>query len=156
MSALFSERMRSRLAHLRFLATRPMTLGVRGIVIERDERVLLVKHTYVPGWHFPGGGVEVGESCPEALGRELEEEAKVALVGPPSLHGVFFNVHPSRRDHVAVYLVRSFRVLGERTPDREIEEARFFPLRSLPQGTSRGARARLAEIFDSAPLSERW
>ncbi len=156
MAARLRERLRSRLAHLSFLITRPMTLGVRAVVIGGDDSVLLVRHGYVSGWHFPGGGVEVGETCMEALARELEEEASVALEGPPLLHGVFLKERPSRRDHVAVYVVRTFRVLGERAPDWEIEEARFFPRSALPEGTTAGARARLAEIFDSAPPSDRW
>jgi len=45
---------------------------------------------------------------------------------------------------------------GARTPDWEIKEARFFPRSALPEGTTAGARARLAEIFDSAPLSQLW
>jgi hypothetical protein len=57
---------------------------------------------------------------------------------------------------VAVYLVRTFRVLGERAPDWEIKEARFFPRSALPDGATKATRARLAEIFDSAPLSGRW
>src|SRR6516162_2059606 len=117
MAAPIRERLRSRLAHLSFLVTRPMTLGVRGVVIDGDDSVLLVRHSYVSGWHFPGGGVDVGETCIEALARELKEEASVALVGPPQLHGLFFNARSSRRDHVAVYVVRTFRVLGERAPD---------------------------------------
>jgi ADP-ribose pyrophosphatase YjhB (NUDIX family) len=153
---LFRTRLRSRIAHLGFLMTRPMTLGVRGVVIDGDERVLLVRHGYVSGWYFPGGGVEVGETCADALARELEEEARVALRGPPVLHGLFFNAKPSRRDHVAVYVIRDFAVLGERAPDWEIEEARFFPLDALPAETTAGTRARLAEIFDSIPAHPRW
>ena len=133
-----------------------MTLGVRGIVADADERVLLVRHGYVAGWHFPGGGVEAGETCVEALARELEEEAMVAIDGPPLLHGLFLNTQSSQRDHVAVYLVRTFRVLAERAPDWEIKEARFFPRSALPEGTTAAARARLAEIFDAALLSGRW
>ena len=74
----------------------------------------------------------------------------------PVLHGLFFNTQTSRRDHVAAYVVRSFRVLGERAPDWEILEARFFPRRRCRKERRRGTRARLAEIFDSAPLSDRW
>jgi 8-oxo-dGTP pyrophosphatase MutT (NUDIX family) len=117
---------------------------------------LLVRHGYVSGWHFPGGGVEPGETCVEAMARELMEEAMVAIDGPPLLHGLFLNTQSTRRDHVAVYLVRTFQVLGERAPDREIAEARFFPRSALPDDATRATRARLAEIFDSAPLSSRW
>ena len=111
--------------HLGFLVTRPMSLGVRGIVISANDEVMLVRHGYVSGWHFPGGGVEVGETCVESVTRELEEEACIALEGPPVLHGLFFNTQTSKRDHLAA-VVRNFRVLGKRTPDWEIREARFF------------------------------
>jgi ADP-ribose pyrophosphatase YjhB (NUDIX family) len=154
--ASFGARLRSRTAHVSFLLKRPMTLGVRGVVVAADESVLLVRHGYVPGWHFPGGGVEVGETFVDALGRELEEEACVRSTGAPVLHGLYFNGHVSRRDHVAVYVVREYQVLGVRAPDREIEEARFFPRRALPEGTSRGTRSRLAEIFEGARSSDLW
>jgi ADP-ribose pyrophosphatase YjhB (NUDIX family) len=156
MAAPIRDRLKLRLLHWSFLLARPMTLGVRAIVADADERVLLVRHGYVSGWHFPGGGVEPGETCAEAMARELEEETMVAIDGPPLLHGLFLNTQSSRRDHVAVYLVRSFRVLGERAPDWEIKEARFFPRSALPDGATKATRARLAEIFDSAPLSGRW
>jgi ADP-ribose pyrophosphatase YjhB (NUDIX family) len=156
MAALIQERLKLRLLHLSILLMRPLTLGVRAIVADSDERVLLVRHGYVSGWHFPGGGVDPGETCGEAVTRELKEEAMVAVDGPPELHGVFLNSQLSRRNHVVVYLVRTFRVLGERAPDWEIEEARFFPRSALPEGATAATRARLAEIFESAPLSDRW
>src|SRR3954453_19732727 len=79
-----------------------LTVGVRGAVIDEHSRVFLVRHTYVRGWHLPGGGVEVGEAAEEALRRELREEAGIELTGPPVLHGVFFNSNASPRDHVVV------------------------------------------------------
>jgi ADP-ribose pyrophosphatase YjhB (NUDIX family) len=151
-----SARLVVRLAHLWFLLARPMTLGVRGLVLDESGRALLVRHGYVSGWHLPGGGVEVGETFGEALRRELAEEANVVLEGPPTLHGLFHNLRVSRRDHVAVYVVRQFRVTGERAPDREIVAARFFPLDALPPDTTRGTRSRLAEVLEGAPVSPLW
>jgi 8-oxo-dGTP pyrophosphatase MutT (NUDIX family) len=150
------ERIATRIAHLAFLAARPMTLGVRGVVIDPAGAVLLVKHGYVAGWHFPGGGVEPGETCETALAREIVEEANIVLEPPAQLHGLFFNRHVSRRDHVAVYVARHFRVLGERAPDREILAARFFAPDALPEDTTRATRARLAEILEGQPLSPMW
>lgn len=142
--------------HTWFLASRGLTLGVRAAVIDPEERVLLVRHTYVPGWQLPGGGVEIGEDALTALARELSEEGEVALSAPPRLHGIFFNVHVSRRDHVLVYVVRDFTLRGPKRPDREIAEAAFFPLGALPTSVTQGTRARLEEIATGRPPTAHW
>ena len=140
--------------HLYWRIARGMTLGVRGVVLDADGRVFLVRHSYVSGWHLPGGGVEVGESFLEALRRELMEEGRIELVGEPALHGVFFNSHVSRRDHVAVYVVRQFRQDRPPDPNREIVECGFYDANALPAETTRGTRLRIEEVLDGvAPVS---
>lgn len=151
-----SERILRRAFHLYWRMSRGLTLGVRGVVVNAAGDVFLVKHSYVPGWHFPGGGVEPGETLDRALARELEEEGSIAVTGPARLHGVFFNAHVSDRDHVAVYLVRDFQMTGTPITDREIIESGFFPRHALPQETTRATRARLAEIFDGRALTAEW
>ena len=94
--------------HFYWRLSRPVTLGVRAVVIDGQQRVFLVKHSYIDGWHLPGGGVETGETLPEALARELAEEGNIVMTAPPRLHGLFFNRRVSRRDHVAVFIVREF------------------------------------------------
>ena len=138
----------------RFLA--PLTIGVRAIVLDGADRVFLVKHSYVPGWHLPGGGVEPGETIPQAVRRELKEEANIEIVGTPRLHGVFFNGAISRRDHVVVYVVRDFHVLGPRPPDWEIVANGFFESARLPDDVTRSTLARVAEVRDGTPLPELW
>ena len=54
----FARALFSRALHTYFLLTRGLTIGVRAIVRTEDDKFLLVRHTYTPGWHFPGGGVE--------------------------------------------------------------------------------------------------
>jgi ADP-ribose pyrophosphatase YjhB (NUDIX family) len=145
-----------RVFHLYWRFARGMTLGVRAVVIDSEGRVLLVRHSYVSGWHLPGGGVEVGETFEDALTREIHEEGGVVASGPLALHGVFFNSSVSRRDHVAVYVLRAFRKEGGPRNPAEIVEHGFFSPAALPEGTTRGTRARLAEVFERAPLSQHW
>ena len=136
--------------------TRGMTLGVRALVIGPDGRIFLVKHSYVGGWHLPGGGVEPGETLIDALVRELREEGNLEPTAPPALHGMFFNDSLSPRNHVAVFVVRNFRHLGEPVPDYEIIAHGFFGLDELPDDTTAATRARIIEVVGGAPPTERW
>jgi 8-oxo-dGTP pyrophosphatase MutT (NUDIX family) len=145
-----------RVLHFYWRFARGMTLGVRAIVIDPQGRVFLVKHSYVTGWHLPGGGVEPGETVPEALARELAEEGGISALEPPVLHGVFFNGRVSRRDHVVVFVLRAFRQEGGPLHPAEIIDYGFFTLDALPPETTRGTRARLAEVFNGATVSPRW
>lgn len=150
-------RMRGQLFHLYFRLARPMTLGVRGLVYrEADDCVFLIRHTYVPGWQLPGGGVEAGETLEEALARELQEEGNIELRGAPELRSMHFNRQASRRDHVALYLVTNFKQTSPRLPDREIAEAGFFHRAALPPGTTPATHRRLAEMFGGAKVEGDW
>jgi 8-oxo-dGTP pyrophosphatase MutT (NUDIX family) len=133
-----------------------MTLGVRGLTIDADGKVFLVRHTYVAGWQMPGGGVEAGETLVQALARELFEEGNIEILGVPELHGLFFDARISQRDHVAVFIVRAFRQQGAPVPSREIAEHGFFSPDSLPGNTTTGTRARIAEVLSGVPRSELW
>ena len=133
-----------------------MTLGVRAVVLDGDGRVFLVRHTYVEGWYLPGGGVETGESISEALRRELAEEGEIALTGDPVLHGLFLNRHVSRRDHVAVYLIRHFRQDRQPKPNFEIAQCGFFDTNALPADTTPGTRLRIAEVLEGKAPIPTW
>ena len=145
-----------RIFHLYWRFARGMTLGVRAVVLDSDNRVLLVKHSYVSGWHLPGGGVEVGETFGDALRRELVEEGRIEVLGELALHRLFLNSHVSRRDHVAVYLIRNFS--QDRLPEanREIIACGFFEANALPAETTKGTRLRIAEVLESREPISTW
>jgi 8-oxo-dGTP pyrophosphatase MutT (NUDIX family) len=145
-----------RVLHLYWRLSRGMTLGVRAVVVDDLGRVFLVKHSYVTGWHLPGGGVEPEETALEALARELREEGNIEITAVPKLHAVYFNERVSRRDHVVVFVVRAFRQIAEPVPDREIIAHGFFAPQALPQDATVSTRARIAEVLDAAPVAERW
>ena len=145
-----------RAMHLYWWFARGMTLGVRALVVDETGRIFLVKHSYVSGWHLPGGGVEPGETVIDALIRELAEEGNIEPTAPPRLHGMFFNNRASRRDHVAVFVVEHFRQTAAPVPDREIVAHGFFALDQLHNDTTAPTRARIIEALAGAPVTERW
>lgn len=149
--------LRARLFHTLFLISRPMTLGVRALIHDRSANsVFLIRHTYVPGWQMPGGGVERDETAETALAREVREECEISLAGPAQLRSVHFNRQSSPRDHVLFYVVTDFSVVAPKKPDREIAEAGFFPVDRLPEDTTPATRRRVAEVLDGRQVSPYW
>jgi ADP-ribose pyrophosphatase YjhB (NUDIX family) len=145
-----------RVLHVYWRFSRGVTLGVRAVVIDHSGKVFLVMHSYVSGWHLPGGGVEIGETAAAALARELREEGNIELVEPATLFGVYFNRRISRRDHVALYVVRTFRQDAPPQPNHEIIAHGFFAPDALPAETTRATRERLAEVLNGRPPAQLW
>ncbi len=135
---------------------RGMTLGVRAAVFDAEGRILLIRHSYVAGWHMPGGGVERGETMRASLERELIEEAGIALTGPPELFGIYWNRRGSPRDHVGLYVCRQWRQAAPPPRNLEIVDSGFFAADALPEATTPATRRRLAEIAGEAEASETW
>lgn len=131
-----------------------MTLGVRGMAFDPDGRVLLVRHSYSPGWHLPGGGVEHAETAETALIREMAEEGGVR-VDRAELVGVFSNHQNFRNDHVLVYRVAAWTACAP-AGGGEIAERGWFAPTSLPADATSGTRRRLAEALDGAPRDPHW
>ncbi len=135
--------------------TRALTLGARVAVFDGENRVLLVRHTYAPGWLFPGGGVEFGETVITAAKREIEEEAGIAALSEPLLFGLYSNHKNFKGDHLAFFTLHDFRRIAWQ-PGREIAAAEFFALDNLPDGTTGGTRRRLLEVMGKQTPPADW
>ncbi len=130
------------------------TLGARAIVLNSQNQVLLVKHTYQVHWHTPGGGVDRGESAKKAVIRELKEEVGVIVTGEPQLFGVYYHTYLGVSDYPIMYIVKEFTQEDASSP--EIEKWQWFDYENLPEMTSPGTRRRLNEYFTHSAHSETW
>ncbi|MTH98423.1 NUDIX domain-containing protein [Roseibium sp. RKSG952] len=132
---------------------RSVTLGVRVILLDDRHRVLLVKHSYLPGWYLPGGAVDRGETAGHAAVRECCEEVGVVIEGSPRLLGLYLNRRGLGRDHVALYFAGTWsKTPGFLKANMEISEAGFFAFDDLPDDTSDATRKRLRD-FQAQTLS---
>ena len=136
---------------------RPITLGVRGVACDAEGAVTLVQHSYVPGWHLPGGGVERNETVYDAMVREFREECGI-IVTPDALRliGIFGNFREYKSDHVVLF-VASYYTQGERSASsHEIVGVNRFSLDALPSDTSEATRRRLEELRSDSESPHLW
>lgn len=144
---------RVRMAYWRIAA--PTVLGVRALIVS-EGRVMLVRHTYLPGWYLPGGKVDRGETAYQALCREVREECSLEVV-EARLLAIYSNRESNPNDHVALFLVEAFQALDYEGWHRyEIAEYGFFDLNALPKATSKSTLRRLEEYSRGVFSGDYW
>ena len=129
-----------------YFIARPVTLGVRILLIEGGQ-VILVKHSYEPGWFLPGGGVKRGETLEQSIRREAAEECG-AVLHEVQFIGTFHNFIEYKSDHVSLFLSEDFSL--QEKHDREIEMLSAFPLKQLPDDTTPGSRRKIAAYINGS------
>jgi 8-oxo-dGTP pyrophosphatase MutT (NUDIX family) len=132
----------------------PVCFGTNAIVEQADGQVILVRHRYMPGLCFPGGGVEAGEPPAEAVKRELKEEIGMTRAESVEFLGLY-----TRKVWRTTNVITLFRVRGAEIdfkPSLEIAEIVAIDPRLPPADTAPGTRRRLAEITGTAPVSLYW
>ncbi len=146
-------------ARLVWKVTKPRTIGVRGVLVDQNDRIALVRHTYTDGWYLPGGGVKKGESIETALFRELAEEVAVVAPTIERVLGVYHSRREAKDDHIVIYVVRTVSDVSDALPKADlakIEEARWFPLDDVPGTTSPATVRRIQEYRSGATGSGVW
>jgi 8-oxo-dGTP pyrophosphatase MutT (NUDIX family) len=132
-------KMAYQLAKLYWFIVRPVTLGVRVLMIS-NGKVLLVRHTYRQAWFLPGGGVKRGETVEAAVRREAAEECGARL-GTLQFLGLYTDFVDFKSDHITLFFTSEFEL--QPTLNREIARVAFFPLDQLPSEMNPGSRRRI-------------
>jgi 8-oxo-dGTP pyrophosphatase MutT (NUDIX family) len=133
---------------------KPVTFGVRAIVLHRDGRLLLVKHTYDRYWYLPGGGRRRDEEPGAAIAREIEEEVGITALAIERKLGTYFSEREGKRDTIEVFVVRA-EEFG-RLQRLEIAACEWFRPDALPPNTSPATQRRVAEYLGRREIERAW
>jgi len=149
-------RLLGKAARLVWRITRPRTIGVRAVLLDAEDRIALVRHTYIEGWYLPGGGVKKGEAVVDALHRELAEEVAIEGATVERVLGVYHSRREGKDDHVIVYVVRAMADTLRGADALEVAGAGWFDPDALPAGTPPATLRRIEEWRAGATGGGRW
>jgi ADP-ribose pyrophosphatase YjhB (NUDIX family) len=142
-----------RLMRIYWFLVRPVTLGVRILLIE-DGKFVLVKHSYQDAWYLPGGGVKRGETFEGAIRRETAEECG-AILNQIRFLGVYNNFVEYKSDHIALFLSEDFTL--NKISNHEIEQVSAFASQQLPENIAPGSQRKIeAYINESLDPTGMW
>lgn len=101
-----------------------------GFILNDDKKILLVKPSYYPYWHLPGGYVDENESPLQAVSREIKEEIGLNL-SPKKLMLVNYESGSDPKKEVIVFIfdfgvVDKQKFIGLQVDNAEIIDYGFF------------------------------
>ena len=132
----------------------PVALGASALLVGKDGRVGLARHSYIAGLSLPGGGAKRGEPPSRAILRELREELGNVRSDPPVLFGLYTRRTGWATNMVALYLLKNAEV--EFRKSLEVRELIFIDPQAPPENATAGTLRRLAEYAGKTPISPYW
>ena len=134
---------------------RPNSYGVKVLLFNDAGELLLIRNSYGRSDLFvlPGGGIRPFEQPETAARREIAEElgCEVGQLAAISTH---FSNAEGKRD--TIHLFSGMASGHVRHDDFEVEEARFFPLNSLPSNISAATLRRIEEQSGKRKRDGTW
>jgi 8-oxo-dGTP pyrophosphatase MutT (NUDIX family) len=127
-------------------------VGARGIILDDDNRILLIQRSDNGRWALPAGAMEVGEDMAACAVREVWEETglRATDLTPFAFYTGPGYTYTNMWGHTYQMIMMSFRIHaweGElvRVTDETLD-ARFFPLDALPDPSSTILNETLADL----------
>jgi 8-oxo-dGTP pyrophosphatase MutT (NUDIX family) len=127
-------------------------VGARGVILDEDNRLLLIQRSDNHRWAMPAGAMELGESMEQCAVREVFEETGLRATSLTPF--AFYTNYTYTNDYGHTYqqILMSFRIHsweGElvRETDESID-AGFFPLDALPGPKSFIVEETLADLAE--------
>lgn len=114
--------------------SRPQNRVAADLIIEQDEKIVLIKRKFDPFkdvWCLPGGHVEHGEQVKTAAKREAKEETGLDIE-IKELLGIYDEPGRDPRGPIISVAYVCSTAGGELSADTDAKEARWFPLDDLP------------------------
>ncbi|WP_227938574.1 NUDIX hydrolase [Alkalihalobacillus deserti] len=134
----------------------PIILNSAGVIIRKQQQVLLSYRIDTNNWGIPGGYMELGETLEETAKREIQEELNLSINQMNLFHVFsgkdFYHQYPNGDkvySIIAIYLVDS--TIGEiKVDDKEISRFNYFDLNNLPVEMTKTTRQILKIYRDIA------
>lgn len=120
-------------------------VSIKG-VLQSPEGLIVLMLNERDEWELPGGRIEVGETAPQCLAREIVEELAVEVsVGEP-LDSYLFEVIPGKHVFISTYRCQ---LLGGFVPtiSHEHKEIGLFEPGRLPANLPEGYRQSIAKAL---------
>jgi len=134
---------------------RPKTIGVKALVINNEQEILLIKAKALDSWVLPGGGVKKNENLVEAAQRETLEETGIKVTSQAQLLGVYSNFKEYKNDHIIVFVFKNWSKKTEHT-SIEVNQSQFFSLKNLPDDLSPSTIKRIKEYLGEKEMDYKW
>ncbi|NUT88119.1 NUDIX domain-containing protein [Pseudomonas corrugata] len=120
-------------------------VSIKG-VLQSPEGLIVLMLNERDEWELPGGRIELGETAPQCLAREIIEELAVEVsVGEP-LDSYLFEVIPGKHVFISTYRCQ---LVGGFVPivSHEHKEIGLFEPGQLPANLPEGYRASIAKAL---------
>ncbi len=111
---------------------RPIGIGARTIIINKNNEILLIEHTYKSGLYFPGGGVKKFEELPDTSIREVFEEVGIKIENPILLNTYRGSAYKANDILFAYYVILDSNPNIIIDPV-EIKSAGWYPIKKIPR-----------------------